>query len=321
MTTVACMGLALVDALSWPLREFPTPGKHPQVTTDHYRFQPGGGATNAALALAQLGTSVRLFAKVGGDLLGQFLVRSLELAGIDTSGVIVAASEATPFTFVGVLPSGERTFIHTPGANRGFTLNECDLDSVFDCDALLMPDTFALPSIDGRPAAELLTAARGNGLLTVLDETFGFGLAHAPFEAMLSGASVVVPSQQDLESLYPGLTPIEMLEHLSRLGAQSVVLKLGSEGCIVSTEGRITPIPAKATKVVDSTGAGDCFNAGLVSALLHGESLETSAAIATEVAAISLQSVGGAVGIPAYSTVRAGMRCGPRLASSAKELP
>ena len=300
---IACVGLALVDALSWPLSDYPT-SLRPQVNTSHVRLQPGGGATNVAIVTARLGLSPRLFASVGDDFCGRFFRDEVAAAGVDASTVSVDPTEPTPFTYVGIGLDGERTFIHTPGSNRTFSLNELDRRAVLECDALVMPDVFALPRIDGQPTVELLALARQRGIRTLLDETYGLGQSRPLFEVMVREADILAPSFQDLSGMYPGVEARALALHLLQVGARSVVLKMGALGCLVAENGKVQSVATKPITVVDATGAGDAFDAGLIVALLLGETIESAAEAASFVAAKSLQAVGAAAGVPSYSAVR-----------------
>ena len=79
---------------------------------------PGGGAANTGAALGQLGISVAVFSKVGQDTNGAFLRKELRKSGVDVRNVRTSKTETTPFTFVGIHPDGDRSFIHTPGCNQ-----------------------------------------------------------------------------------------------------------------------------------------------------------------------------------------------------------
>jgi len=83
-------------------------------------------------------------------------------------------------------------------------------------------------------------------------------------------------------------------------GCATVILKMGPRGCMVCNENGRTRLPSRATTVVDTTGAGDCFDAGFVAGLVNGMSPEQAATIGAEVAAICIRNVGGAVGIPKF---------------------
>ena len=83
-------------------------------------FMPGGGAANTSGALGKMGLSAGAFSKVGDDPNGAFLIRELARAGVDTAGVRVSPADSTPFTFVGIHPDGDRTFITFDCGNTEF---------------------------------------------------------------------------------------------------------------------------------------------------------------------------------------------------------
>jgi sugar/nucleoside kinase (ribokinase family) len=302
--TIHCLGIVVVDALSGPLARYPAPGVRTQVVTERVRFMAGGGAANTAAALGQMGLRASVFSKVGNDPNGAFLIGELKKQGVNTSGIVVSGRDTTPFTFVGVHPNGERTFIHTPGANKTFSRADLDQNRLFNADLLFYQDFWVLPKLDGRPAAQLLKEARRRGLVTVLDECWGLGPNRAKLELVLPFADYFLPSYDDLSAIYKGLDPNTMIKRLHDKGARKVILKMGKAGCVVSDGKKRRAIPACATKVVDTTGAGDCFDAGFIAGLTHGLADDESARIGCRAAAACIAHVGGAVGIPSFNKLR-----------------
>src|SRR5690348_16940794 len=233
MATVHCLGVLVVDALSGPLPQYPVPGVTPQVNTRSIKFMPGGGAANTGSALAQLGVSVAVFSKIGADPNGSFLRVELQRHGVEVSHIRQSAGESTPFTFVGIHPTGERSFIHTPGCNLTFSLDDLDLEALCACRVLLYQDMWVLPKMDGPAAPTILAQAQKRGVITVLDECYGLGPNREIFEAALPYCDVVLPSFDDMRVIYPDLAPVDIAAQLRQKGARSVVLKLGRDGCLV----------------------------------------------------------------------------------------
>jgi sugar/nucleoside kinase (ribokinase family) len=304
---VSCLGVFVVDGLCGPIDAYPVAGRTTQVIAEFIRFQPGGGAANSSLALADLGVPVRVFAKVGDDLNAKFVLDYLHKRGVDISGVVLSAKEPTPFTFVGIHPGGDRTFVHTPGANKSFAVVDLDRRRLFDADILFYQDFWVLPQLDGTPAAELLAEARRRGIVTVLDECWGLGPDRAKLEAVLPHVDYLLPSYDDLAAIYPGVKPEDMIRLLRGKGTRRVILKLGPRGCLVGNADGITAVPSRADTVVDTTGAGDCFDAGFVAGLAHGLADVPAAQIGSLCAAACLRHVGGANGIPVYATLASQM--------------
>jgi sugar/nucleoside kinase (ribokinase family) len=304
MATVHCLGVLVVDALSGPLPQYPVPGTTTQVNTRSIKFLAGGGAANTASALGQLGVSAAVFSKVGADSNGKFLCSELKRNGVDVSQLKESAQESTPFTFVGIHPGGDRTFIHTPGCNLTMSVADVDLEALYACKVLLYQDMWVLPKLDGPSAPGILAEAQKRGVLTLLDECYGLGPDRQVFEAALPYCDVVLPSYDDMRILYPGLEPASVAACLREKGARRVVLKLGPDGCLVVDSKRAVRLDSVATKIVDTTGAGDCFDAGFIAGLVHGLSDVDAAKVGNLTAAACVQNVGGAVGIPKYDTLK-----------------
>lgn len=305
MGRVNCLGLLVMDALSGPLPCYPQPGRVTQVVTKTVRFAAGGGAANTGGALGRLGVDTGVFSKVGDDVNGAFLLRELESVGVDTRGVRVTPGENTPFTFVGIHPDGERTFIHTPGTNLTFSPADVDLEPLLATDYLLYQDCWVLPSFDGAPGAALLAEAQRRGVITILDECWGMGPDRTIFEAMLPFCDYVLPSYDDMRFIYPDFSATEIAIHLLGLGVKVVVLKLGAEGCLLCCGDEQMLIPAFPVPVVDTTGAGDCWDAGFLAALALGEKdLLTAAKFGNACASFCIGAVGGTAGVPDYFIVR-----------------
>ncbi len=303
MATVHCIGVLVVDALSGPLAKYPEPRVTTQVNTQSIKFLAGGGAANTSSALGQLGIPVAVFSKVGADINGTFLRSELRRNGAEVSHVRESAKDSTPFTFVGIHPGGDRSFIHTPGCNLSFSLKDLDLNALYSCKALLYQDMWVLPKLDGPAAGKILAGAQKRGVITLLDECYGLGPNLQVFEAALPFCDVVLPSYDDMRCIYPGLKPAGVAARLRQKGARRVVLKLGQKGCLVANEKGCACLPSAATEVVDTTGAGDCFNAGFIAGLVNGLNDIDAAKIGTLTAAACIRNVGGAVGIPRYKSL------------------
>lgn len=303
MKAVHCIGVLVVDALASNLKRYPDPKEAPNVHVDSMSFRPGGGAANTALALAQLGHRVSVFSKAGDDVNGKFVLSYLEKFGIDTRHVVISSSESTSYTFVGIHPSGDRTFISAPGANVTFSSENINTDALFDTDWLVYQDLFALPKLDGDPAARLLAEAQSRGITTVLDECWGYGPDRATLEAVLPHVDYAIPSFEDLSSIYPQYSAEEMVRSILQLGAKGVILKTGKDGCILESGGEVIRLPSEAGKIVDTTGAGDCFDAGFIAGKLHGLSDRGAAVTANRAAAACIRNIGGAGGIPSFDSL------------------
>jgi len=304
MKRIHCVGAVVLDLLNGPIPQYPAPRVRSQVTAKWIRMMPGGGAANMPSAVARMGLSVSSFAKVGDDFNGEFIPRELAKLGVDTSGICISPRDTTPFTFVGVHADGDRTFIHTPGANLTFNLSDLDLDRVLNTDLLLYHDLYVLPQLDGKPAASLLAEAQRRGVSTFLDEDFGYGPKLEPLAAMLPYCDYVIPSFDDLQPIFPDASAEEIACQLLSLGARAAVLKMGRDGCLIAQGSDRMRVPALPANVVDTTGAGDCWDAGFIAGLASGEDILTAARLGNACAAFCIEAVGGSTGVPRYEAVQ-----------------
>jgi sugar/nucleoside kinase (ribokinase family) len=303
MPSIHCVGVLVVDLLNGPIKQYPVPRKQTQITAEWIRMAAGGGAANTPSALARMGAGVTAFSKVGNDPNGSFVLNELKQVGVDTAGVCVSAKDSTPFTFVGIHGDGDRTFIHTPGANLTFTVADIEKSHLLDCDYLLYQDLWVLPGLDGQPAASLLQEARQRGVVTFLDEAYGYGPKRELLEIMLPHCDYVMPSFDDLQAIYPNSSARDLADRLIGLGAGAAVIKMGAKGCFVAKGDKRVEVCAYPANVVDTTGAGDCWDAGFITALSRGNDPVTAAQIGCACAAYGIEAVGGATGVPHYDTV------------------
>ncbi|MBF0289835.1 MAG: carbohydrate kinase family protein [SAR324 cluster bacterium] len=292
---IHCLGGALVDILIHPVRDYPRPKENTSVFVDSMSFSPGGGATNSAVTLAQMDCPVRLFSKIGDDHHGDYLTKKLQQAGVDVSALVRIEEQETSTVIVGVHDDGDRSFISYHGVLGTFSLEEVDRELLLTSSFLLYPDLFNLPGIDGESVYELLRESQSRGVTTIVDITWGIsGLQKELMEAALRYVDYFLPSADELRLMYPQLNNEEIVEYLLAKGAKTVVLKLGSEGVLVANSQRSFHVPAVRTQdeVVDTTGAGDNFNAGFVYGLSLGKSLDEAVALGSEVAGVSIARIG-----------------------------
>ena len=250
-----------------------------------------------------MGLSAGVFSKLGDDFGGRFLRDEIRRCGVDTRGLVLSPAEATPFTFVGIHADGDRTFIHTPGANLTFHASDLDAERLLDCGFLMYQDLWVKPRLDGPGGANILAEARRRGVVTILDECFGLGPDPRPLELMLPHCDYFVPSIDDLRVLYPGASAEELIGRVLAGGAGAAVLKMGPEGCLAARGPDRWHVPALPTKVVDTTGAGDCWDAGFLAGLANGLDIRQAAVLGAAAAHFCIQAVGGSTGVPSYEQV------------------
>lgn len=295
MVDAVCLGILVADVIARPVESLPKRGTLGLV--DELTLRGGGGALNAASALARWGVQVDAVGKIGADAFGDFLLALLDERGIGRHGVLRDDDVPTSATAVLVDGSGERTFLHLPGANGALRAEELRQDILFRGRCLLFTGALVMPGLDGEPAAAVLEEARRRRILTALDTVYDPS----------GGWEQVVPSLRHTDLFMPGLVeaqaitgekePAAVAAWLRTRGVGEVALKLGERGCYAAGEGFEGFVEPHDVRTVDGTGAGDAFVAGLLYGKLAGWSFERCVRLANAAGALATTAVGAAEGV------------------------
>ena len=248
--------------------------------------------------------------KIGADILGDLIRSELARHGVDPRGVIRGTDAGTPFTFVCAHRDGERSFIHTPGTNATLRLDEIDASLIEEADLLFLTGSMVMPALDGPPSAELLRRARAAGAVTVLDTVYASSLAAETWQrAMfpcLPHTDYFVPSLPEAQRLTGLQDPGAMADVFQQHGCRNVIIKLDAEGAFCrDADGAAWHIGAyRVERVVDATGAGDCWSAGFLAGLAQGLDFCDGVRLGHAVAAHGIQHTGASAGIPPLDEVR-----------------
>ncbi|MBS1859523.1 MAG: sugar kinase [Acidobacteria bacterium] len=292
---VLCSGSIVCDTLVYPAPDAPW-GTTTVVET--IEPHPGGNGANTSLALAWLGTPVRLLGRVGSDEPGRFLLDALRRAGVDTAAVEVAHG-ATAATIALVNASGERRFYHRMGVAAGAFAAPIEFSPAHTAGMSIyhLSSPFILPLLRVQLAGTL-ARARAAGLRTSLDTNWdSLGRWMADIGPCLPHLDMVFLNEDEARMVTGHTDPRSAAGVLLAGGARMAILKLGARGCAVYTQGREFHSPAFEVEARDTTGAGDCFAGGFLSALLDGAEPEEAARFANAAGALSVQHVGGAAGL------------------------
>ena len=281
MTQVSIIGNVNADIVARPVSALPSPGTEQAV--DSIEFRVGGAGAIAALCLARFGIHAALLGRVGNDPLGRVLLDELAAAGVPVDGIGVGG--ATGICVATEAAGRDRSFLIAPGSVREFSLSQVP-DLALSSQQVLVCGYFLIPALRGGAAAWLLKEVRARGGETLLDT--GWDPEGWPAAAkdeildLLPCVSVFAPNESEALAI----TGEGRVEHAARaLQERSggwCIVKRGVQGSLaVGPERAEFAIDAPRVSVVDTTGAGDAFNAGIVRARLEGLSWEDAVRFAT----------------------------------------
>ena len=262
-----------------------------------YRVDYGGKGSNQAVACARLGAKVSFVARIGTDPFGQMAMDLYRDEGIDVSYIKQSADSPTGVGFIIVeRSSGHNCITIDPGANELLTADEvAQCEGAFKGSAVLLTQL----EIPVAAAEAALACGRERGAITILNPAPVRPLA----PAILQMVDILTPNQSEAKVL-AGLSPNADVEpegvarELIGAGVKQVIMTLGERGALIVTAKSALHVPGLRISAVDTTGAGDAFNAGLAMALACGESLEAAVQFAVVTGGMAVATEGVIPSLP-----------------------
>jgi 2-dehydro-3-deoxygluconokinase len=308
-------GLPSLDIVAFgePLVEFTAEDRGPLGAIQTFRRGWGGDTSNAAVAAARLGVSVGYVTRLGSDEFGRSFLALWREEGVDTSRVVVDPEAFTGVYFVAFEQDGAHDFTYYRQGSAASRLHAGDLDPDYLAGARILHTSGITQAIsDSSRAAtkEALTAARARNVAISYDANIRPKLAplatlRETFESTVTLADIVFASDEDVRHLY-GEVPLDhAVGGIVSRGPQLVVVKARDRGCLVAdADGRRDTVPAFPVRPVDSTGAGDAFDAAFLVRWLEGGPPKDAAEFANAVAALTTSGLGAVAPLPTRSRVQ-----------------
>lgn len=273
------------------------------------RLGYGGDTLNAALYLARLGVAVDYHSALGDDPYSARMLGAWQAEGIGTAHVACVRGALPGLYLVETDARGERSFRFWREQSAARRLADLPgwpqrAQQLAGYDWLYF--SAITLSILGEAGRERLWAAvdgaRARGARVVFDSNYrprgwpDAATARAAVQHTLPRVDLALPTFEDECALFGDEDPLRTLERLAAAGVPRAIVKCGPEPCFVRDQGRVERVPALAVdRVVDTTAAGDSFNAGLLAALLDGATLAESARAGHRLAATVIQHRGAII--------------------------
>jgi sugar/nucleoside kinase (ribokinase family) len=301
--SVACLGNILVDVLVKPVDKLPPPGG--LLSVKHVELALGGCASNTSVALSRLGVRTSLWGKVGRDHFSRFAMEEVNRSGVDTSGMLKDARVSTSATVVLVDSKARRSFLHSVAANDHIHRGDLKLSRLSHFNHLHIGGYFLFPALDGAPMAGILREAQRIGLTTSLDTAWDLkGRWMKALKPCLPYLDYFMPSEREVKMLLGYTHPVKAAKAFLRMGSKCIVVKLGEKGSyFLNQKGESSRVPAFKAKVVDTTGAGDCFCAGFIKGLSLKWSLKECLRLGNAAGACAVSKLGATAGLQSFIQV------------------
>ena len=295
---VVCVGILVADIIASPIDAIPAAGQ--VKLTDRFLLNVGGCAANTAVDLCRLGKKVKVLGKVGDDVFGDFIVRDLQRAGVDSSRLSRSAQHPTSGTFILNVEGQDRRYIHFFGANADFSFSDIDGSSLDGGRIVYLGGYLLMPRFGVEDLVRLFQEAKKRSMLTVLDVVVPSGVTVPPDDVkkMLQYTDLFLPNDDEAYSL---TGQKDVFEQAARLGSINpdctIVITQGSRGALVRHKDEVLRSGIYPMNSVDGSGAGDAFDAGFITGLLEGWPVEKTLQFASAVGASCTRSLGCTAGV------------------------
>lgn len=266
-----------------------------------YRREIGGGTAITACGLARLGSRTTVLAVAGRED-GLSLAHRLASFGVDTSRLQFETAEPTGFSVVAIM-NRDRAFLTYPGANRMFETALREASRTGQLASARHVHLAYAPRLEDGSA--LLDEIHSNGCTISLDIGWHEEWLNDPRAMeLIQHVDIFFPNETEANRLTGKTDPAAILEEFHKADAECVALKLGQQGSALLWSGTITFAPPWTVTPVDTTGAGDCFNAGFLHAWLGGEPPGNCLLAANICGALSTEAYGGVGAFPSNERLR-----------------
>ena len=260
----------------------------------------GGSAANTICGLARLGFKTSYLGAIGDDSEGDKILKNLKKENIDTAFVKKKQGN-TSKVLIFVDSKGERTMYIVSGVTKTFSLQDIELNQVEESKVLHM--------------SHFATDKQFGLQKTLANQLNKVKISYAPGASVKRGLKELEPILTKTHVLFLNKSEIETVTNLPyedgaksllKLGVKIVAVTLGKEGCYVSDGKSSSLVPSIKTTVVDTTGAGDAFNAGFLSGMLGFRSLKECGRVGNQVASLCIQKLGARDGLPRKEDISLG---------------
>ncbi|MEK4274164.1 MULTISPECIES: ribokinase [unclassified Paenibacillus] len=288
MAKICVIGSSSMDLVVTSSRR---PGAGETVLGDSFKTVPGGKGANQAVAAARLGAEVAMIGRVGEDAFGKDILENFRANAVNTQNVKPVTHLESGTAHI-ILAEGDNSIVVVEAANREVTPAYVDeaAEVIRDADIVLIQQEIPEETVVHVSA---LCAEFGTPLL----------LNPAPARTLpqevIDNAAYITPNEHEAEILFQGMSPAQAL----RQYPNKLFITEGSKGVRYFDGTEEILVPTYKVEAVDTTGAGDTFNAAFAVALAEGKALQESIRFANRAASLSVTKFGAQGGMPTRDEV------------------
>ncbi|WMS41518.1 sugar kinase [Acuticoccus sp. MNP-M23] len=271
----------------------------------------GGDTSNVAIAAARQGARTAMIAAIGADEFGDSLMGLWATEGVSSAHVTRDPVAPTGLYFVHHDEKGHRfTYLRKGSAASRMRPADLPLEAIRSASILhLSGISMAISESACDACFAAMKVAREAGVTVSIDTNLRTLLwpvdrARAVIHEAMRMADIALPGMDDARLLCGLEEPREIIDFYASLGPRIVALTLGEAGALIGESGALHQIASRPAKLVDASGAGDCFDGAFLARLSAGDSVTDAATYATAAASLSVEGYGAIAPIPTADKVR-----------------
>ncbi|MGB9663896.1 MAG: carbohydrate kinase family protein [Ignavibacteria bacterium] len=298
---IVIAGTIVFDIFVSNYKEFPSKGQ--AVELEKIPFFTGGCGANPSVILSKLGAKVSLIGALGDDLSGNYILNYLNQNNVDTSLIKVSSKLPTSTSILFINQKKERSYFHSVGASKEISIGSKEFNAINQSKIFHIGGVNLLPSLDGKPMAQVLKKAKLKNIITSIDLAWDVKNKWMKnLKASLPFIDILMGNEFEIKALTQSKNLKTSFKILHEAGVKIVVVKLGSKGSVVSKDFVQLSIPSFKVKPKDSTGAGDAFAAGFLFGILKGFNLYDSAKLGNYIGALVTTELGSTSSVQKFKS-------------------
>jgi len=296
MVRVGCAGILVADMLCGPVEALPQPGE--LLAVDDIPAKAGGCAANVAIDLARQQIGAAVAGCVGRDGAAETPLAALRAHGVDCAGIVESDHLPTSKTVVLLVAGQDRRFIHAFGANAEFTVGHIRREWLSGLSVLYLGGLFVMPGIKSDELADLLAFCRRRAIVTVVTVAVPQPFdQHRDLAKLLPMIDYFLPNDDEARLFTGQRDPLDQATALLAAGARTPIVTCGARGAVAACGRQRWRCGAYEMPIVDPSGCGDAFAAGVVTGIVHGWDMPRTLVYASALGASAVRAVGTTDGV------------------------
>ncbi len=296
MAQVGCAGILVADFLCGPVSALPQPGE--LLAVDDIPAKAGGCAANVAIDLSRQRIGVAVAGCVGCDAAAETPLAALRAHGVDCAEIIRSDRLPTSKTIVLLVAGQDRRFIHSFGANAEFNVGHIRREWLNGLGVFYLGGLFVMPGIKVDELVDLLAFCRRSGIVTVVTVVVPKPFdRHRDLAKLLPMIDYFLPNDDEARVFTDQRDPVDQAAALVAAGARTPIVTCGARGAVAARGRQRWRCDAFDMPIVDPSGCGDAFAAGVITGIIRGWDMPRTLVYASALGASAVRAVGTTDGV------------------------